>query len=478
MVVVVLNTVIYWGCLITITTRKHQKPYNNQRTDGINYMYDFFSYVVSKSFDSVLDNVSNRDESRDALTRVLRRVCAELQQHSDLYESFVLEVNKEAILQEIQYLLTPDTQPDAQRLLKQFEQHSDIKAKDNAAEKISHFFKRCEHEISKEPSITNVLQTKKHQQHDEYLREIKDGQQSNNERLERIEQLFTKDRYKAQLEAQEQRTRAEYEQANQAERRILEKELAALQAKFSDLQNSYAGKIKLLADATQSLERFKAQFSSNDYDAAQAALFKGDSDLAYKLFAEAELKEKDAIERAADAAYQQGKIAEDRIDYVKAYQHYQRAAQLNPTESTYLHIAGDLAGVIALYDKSIDHYEQALMCYRQCDGEDATNAAVMWNNLGSAWSSKGVYDKAIGYYEQALASDLKTFGEDHPRVATRWNNLGLAWDSKGDYDKAIGYYSKSLSVFERRLGTTHPYTQLTKNNLENAKAQFDAGREK
>jgi len=41
-------------------------------------------------------------------------------------------------------------------------------------------------------------------------------------------------------------------------------------------------------------------------------------------------------------------------------------------------------------------------------------------------------------------------------VALLWNNLGSAWDSKGDYNKAIEYYASALAILEASLGYDHP----------------------
>ena len=46
---------------------------------------------------------------------------------------------------------------------------------------------------------------------------------------------------------------------------------------------------------------------------------------------------------AAEAKYQQGAIAEQDIRYREALQHYERAAQINPNNSTYASKAEKMA---------------------------------------------------------------------------------------------------------------------------------------
>ncbi|MEA3548429.1 MAG: tetratricopeptide repeat protein, partial [Thermodesulfobacteriota bacterium] len=80
-------------------------------------------------------------------------------------------------------------------------------------------------------------------------------------------------------------------------------------------------------------------------------------------------------------------------------------------------------------------------------------------------------DKAIDFYNKALAIDLKVLGDQHPKVATYYNNLGSAWTSKGDYDKAIAFYNKALAIALKVLGEQHPYTKIVADNLFSIRQQ-------
>jgi tetratricopeptide (TPR) repeat protein len=198
---------------------------------------------------------------------------------------------------------------------------------------------------------------------------------------------------------------------------------------------------------------------------AISAAEQGDTDKADQLFKQIEELEKSSIERAAKAAFERGKIAEDNIDYGKAYGHFERAVGLSPENPEYLKYAGNMAGIVARHRKKTEWNTKALALYLKQQGEDSPDVALLRNNLGTVWQALGEYDKAIKYYELALARGLKTFGEDHPKVALRRNNLGSAWDSLGEYDKAIEYYELALATFENLLGVDHPSTKEVANNL-------------
>ncbi|MEJ2743820.1 MAG: tetratricopeptide repeat protein, partial [Gammaproteobacteria bacterium] len=180
--------------------------------------------------------------------------------------------------------------------------------------------------------------------------------------------------------------------------KLLRAELAEVEQRRADEKASYEAYIKDLEERIARLDRLKGQVPDQLIEQAKAALAKGETKTADKLFAQVEENADPHIAAAAEAAYQRGKLAEDMIHYQDAYRHYERAAQLIPENSVYLNAVGLLADTL------------------------------------------GFYDKAIGYYEQALSSDLKTYGEDHPDVATGRNNLGSEWNAEGDYDKAIEYF--------------------------------------
>ncbi|MEJ2756796.1 MAG: tetratricopeptide repeat protein, partial [Gammaproteobacteria bacterium] len=202
---------------------------------------------------------------------------------------------------------------------------------------------------------------------------------------------------------------------------------------------SYNAYIKELEDRIARLDPLKGQISDQLIEQAKAALGEGDTAKADQLFAQVEANADSHITAAAEAAYQRGKLAEDNIRYAEAYRHYERAAQLNPDNGTYLNQAGLIADTMGEYDKVIAYYEQALASDVKTFGDAHPTVAIRRNNLGEAWRGKGEYDKAIAYFERALSGDVKTFGDAHPRVAVDRNNLGTAWHAKGEYDKAISY---------------------------------------
>ncbi|MGR3318632.1 MAG: tetratricopeptide repeat protein [Candidatus Anammoxibacter sp.] len=161
---------------------------------------------------------------------------------------------------------------------------------------------------------------------------------------------------------------------------------------------------------------------------ALSSLQDGDLEAARKLFETLREEERTKEKEHAKTAYNLGNVYFIELKFQDALQAFLDAANLNPENPLYL------------------------------------------SESGTTFYQLAQYDKAISYYEEALESDLKTFGENHPRVARNWDNLGSAWDSKGDYDKAISYYEKALMVLIKKLGKEHPSTKTVLGNLNKAKA--------
>lgn len=293
---------------------------------------------------------------------------------------------------------------------------------------------------------------------------------SKTELLNKINKQFSVDAYKAQIERHKNLVRGEYNNADLVERITLERELTLLQIRIENNQQFYNAKVNVLLEAFQALAKFRSEFSANEYNSAQSALLQGDTELADRLFSKVDEKYRvtlggDGIDRAAEAVHQKGKIAEDQIDYRKAYQYYRQAVRYDPLNIKYLVDAAKIADSIALYSKAIIFYEAALGILQSNKGASADEIRQFLINLGKTWSSKGELDKALEYYELALANDIDTFGRIHLNVAEDHNYLGSAWESKGNTQKAKQHFHNAVKLYEITLGKTHQSTLSARENL-------------
>ena len=59
----------------------------------------------------------------------------------------------------------------------------------------------------------------------------------------------------------------------------------------------------------------------------------------------------------------------------------------------------------------------------------------LFSVLGFVFSGLGEYDVALEYHMKDLASQIAIRGENHSETATSYGNIGQAWSAKGDYTK-------------------------------------------
>lgn len=112
----------------------------------------------------------------------------------------------------------------------------------------------------------------------------------------------------------------------------------------------------------------------------------------------------------------------------------------------FLDQAGELNRKLGNYDKAIS---QITKCINYKDNwEDLQDLSLSYNNLGKAYTNKGLYDLAADNFLIALGLMEK----DHNDIGQAYylNNLGALFDLQHNYIKAIDYYKKSL-VIKKRL---------------------------
>ncbi|MGH6838579.1 MAG: hypothetical protein ACREDT_07225, partial [Methylocella sp.] len=113
--------------------------------------------------------------------------------------------------------------------------------------------------------------------------------------------------HKAELNGREQEIRAELAQANAADKALLERQLSDIQAKLANSEAALEDRKRRLAQASQALDDFKKELLPEPLERARLALQKGETSDAEALFRKVLSGGK---EKAAEAAYQLGQLAE------------------------------------------------------------------------------------------------------------------------------------------------------------------------
>jgi tetratricopeptide (TPR) repeat protein len=199
--------------------------------------------------------------------------------------------------------------------------------------------------------------------------------------------------------------------------------------------------------AYQALDDLKNEFLPDPLEQAHLALQKGQTSDAEALFRKVLSGGK---EKAAEAAYRLGQLAEGRIDYRSAYQYYKQAAELQPDNPLYLNAAGKIDDTIGRYSEAEPLYQRALAIVVKTLGPEHPEVATCLNNLAALYDAQGKYAQAEPLCQRALAIKEKALGPEHPHLATSLNNLALLYDAQGQYAQAGPLYQRALAILRRR----------------------------
>jgi tetratricopeptide (TPR) repeat protein len=271
--------------------------------------------------------------------------------------------------------------------------------------------------------------------------------------------------YEERIKKRERQLREEFARTSRTDKdriALLEKQLDAADALARSPEQGLEKYKELLADASRSLQQLEPRVPAEELERARQALARGDTAEAERLFQK--LLGQDKV-RAAEAAYQLGKLAESRIDYATAAKYFGEAVKLQPDNPQYLNAAGETAYTLARYGDAEPLFEQSLAIRKKALGPEHPDVAASLNHLALLYDAQGLYAKAEPLYQQSLAIRKKALGPEHPDVAQSLNNLALLYEAQGLYAKAEPLYQQSLAIWRKAFGPEHPEVATGLNNL-------------
>nr|WP_293074459.1 tetratricopeptide repeat protein [Moorena sp. SIO3H5] len=168
-----------------------------------------------------------------------------------------------------------------------------------------------------------------------------------------------------------------------------------------------------------------------------------------------------------------GKFYDDQGIYDQAEPWYEKCLEITRSRLGEEHTdvarsfnnLGLLYWLMGRYDQAKPLSQKALEIRKELLGQNHPDVATSLNNLGLLYNSMGHYDEAEPLLQQALEIRKQLVGQNHPDVATSLNNLGLLYQSMGRYDEAEPLFQQALEIRKQRLGQYHPRVATSLNNL-------------
>jgi len=128
---------------------------------------------------------------------------------------------------------------------------------------------------------------------------------------------------------------------------------------------------------------------------------------------------------------------------------------------------GEVAGLLAEYEKSLEYNLKVLELRRKLDGDSAPGVAASLHGIGRVYARMQKSAEALDYFRQSLAIRRRAFGEDEEgaEVAALLSNTGVAQCERGEYREALESYERSLRIREKVLGPEHPQVGICLSNI-------------
>jgi len=92
------------------------------------------------------------------------------------------------------------------------------------------------------------------------------------------------------------------------------------------------------------------------------------------------------------------------------------------------------------YNDSLNYYKKALSIRKKTVGNNHSDTASSYNDIGGVYSSLGIFDTALEYLNKAIVVQKNKTDINLNTIATTYNNIGEVYHYSGKYNDALEYY--------------------------------------
>ena len=224
----------------------------------------------------------------------------------------------------------------------------------------------------------------------------------------------------------------------------------------------YAEELKNAPNAT-AYERANAAYVTKDYNEAER--------LALVAADEAEKASPPKTSDVIKALVLAGDSAEARIEYSRAAQHFQAAAQLTDRVRDPLAWAGvqwKIAFVLDEQGKYVEadtSFRNALSEYQRVRGDNSRDVLALRNNLAISLQRQGKFAEAEAQFREIIELEKKNLGATHADTLTSRSNLAVVLENLGKFAEAEAESREVIKLQEKVFGPESPDTVSSRNNL-------------
>jgi len=141
-------------------------------------------------------------------------------------------------------------------------------------------------------------------------------------------------------------------------------------------------------------------------------------------------------------------------------------------------LLGSLAMDMGNFQKAELDYKNALIMYRNVNGDADESASNILKKLGDLMDARNKYDEAMEYYLECLEIQKSVFGNEHDSIIGTLYSMGFTKHNQRDYKRAMLFFEKSAKIATDLYGEVHPsvgdaynmmgFIEAKRANLDNA----------